>query len=81
MKSIRFFLFLIVRQITVVLKTTVILAALLFVSSQTHAQKSALLWSTYFGGDTATYSSGMATDAAGNVYITGQTYSTIHIAT
>ena len=53
----------------------------------THAQKSALLWATYFGGDTnvtassGTGAAGIVTDASGNVYISGITSSTAGVAT
>ncbi len=65
MKNIRFFLFLF----------------LFLASPYCHAQKTALQWSTYFGGDTATYGGGISTDAYGNVYISGQTYRDSGIAT
>ena len=42
---------------------------------------SGLVWATYFGGALADYAQGSATDAAGNVYITGYTLSTSGVAT
>ncbi len=41
----------------------------------------ALIWSTYYGGSGRDIASGIAADAAGNVYITGTTASTSGIAT
>jgi len=40
-----------------------------------------LLWATYYGGESQDIANGVACDGAGNVYITGQTYSTHNIAT
>jgi len=62
-------------------KIPLILLALLMLCTQAHAQKSALLWGTYFGGDTTTANNGIVTDNSGNVYITGYTYNTKQIAT
>ncbi len=38
------------------------------------------LWATYYGGAIGTYGASVATDAAGNVYLTGNTFDTIGIA-
>jgi len=46
-----------------------------------HAQKTTLLWATYFGGDTLTAGNSTVIDDSGNIYIAGYTYSTIDIAT
>jgi hypothetical protein len=40
-----------------------------------NADGSALVYSTYLGGGNADYGSGIAVDAAGNAYVTGETYS------
>ncbi len=39
------------------------------------------LWSTYFGGTSSDFGRGIAADASGNIYITGNTSSTTGIAT
>ncbi|HEX5001854.1 MAG TPA: SBBP repeat-containing protein [Bacteroidia bacterium] len=54
-----------------------ILATLIF--SSTKAQNS-LVWATYFGGSQYDVANSVATDAAGNVYLTGYTSSTSGIA-
>ena len=59
MKNARFLLFLILS---------------LFLNIAAHAQKSPLLWATYFGGDTSTWGGALAIDTSGNVYMTGYTY-------
>jgi uncharacterized protein (TIGR03437 family) len=41
-----------------------------------NAAGSALVYSTYLGGSNSDYGNGIAVDAAGNAYVTGQTYST-----
>jgi hypothetical protein len=38
------------------------------------------LWATYFGGENVDWSTGVATDSIGNVYMVGSTYSTSGIA-
>jgi len=58
-----------------------IFSALLLLCTQVHAQKSALLWATYFGSDTLVYGGGLATDDSGNVYISGETHNKFGIAT
>jgi len=66
LKNIRFLLFLF----------------LFLASTIAHAQKSALLWGTYFGGDTTILGTGgMATDPFGNALIIGTTYSDTGLAT
>ena len=66
MKNIRFFLFLFV----------------LLVSSYCHAQTNpSLIWATYFGGNGEDYTFNTATDASGNVYISGYTTSDSGVAT
>ena len=66
MKNLRFLLFLI---------------PLLLIPSHSHAQKSALLWATYFGGDSSIFGGSSAVDDSGNVYLAGWTYSTKGVAT
>ncbi len=40
-----------------------------------------IIWATYFGGNEAESSQSVATDKSGNIYLTGNTYSTANIAT
>jgi PKD repeat protein len=39
-----------------------------------------LLWATYFGGDSVDYSTKVSCDTLGDIYITGQTYSKVGLA-
>jgi uncharacterized protein YjdB len=41
----------------------------------------ALIWATYYGGNTKDYANSIATDAWGNVYMAGYTEDTSHLAT
>ncbi len=65
MKNIRFFLFLFV----------------LLASPYCQAQKSSLLWSTYFGGDSTTFYADIITDSTGDIYVSGWTYTAVGFAT
>jgi len=62
-------------------KILVLFAAFTALYSNAHAQKNALLWATYLGGDTTFYASGVVTDASGNVYVAGQTLTDTGLAT
>ena len=65
-------------------KIPLILLVITLLCTPANAQKSALLWGTYFGGDTTTGEIGteaIATDFSGNVYIIANTYSDTGLAT
>jgi uncharacterized protein (TIGR03437 family) len=46
------------------------------VIAKLNPQGASVLFATYFGGNNADYNRGLATDATGNLYVTGFTYST-----
>ena len=62
-------------------KIPLIFLTLFLLCTPAYAQKSSLLWSTYFGGDSTTQGGGIVTDDSGDVYMGGTTYSASGIAT
>ena len=64
-----------------ILNTLALIFALTLLSAPTHAQKSALLWGTYFGDSGILADGGEAVDLQGNVYITGTAFSNSGLAT